>query len=164
MFSASIPGAFQAFRYAAPPPGQLGSYALRPYPYPTWGPYTTGAVDVNWADTNAQTQAQMQMQTQGHEQGKAQRKRGCAAASGEDGLCIVLVQLKNSLHDPATTSIASADTLMSTSSPIGPVSDPCERPASLSIADGPSVDVSSMMCLASPTDPEEQAATVSVFL
>jgi len=163
-FSAPIPGAFQAFQYAAPPPGQLGSYALRPYPYPTWGPYTTGAVDVNWADANAQTQAQVQMQTQGHVQGKAQRKRGRAAASSEDGLRIVLVQPKNSLHDPATASIASADTLTSTSSPVGSVSDPCERPASLNIADGPSVDVSSTTHLATPADPEEQAATVSVFL
>ena len=119
---------------------------------------------MNWADANAQAQAQVQMQTQGHEQGKAQCKRGRAAASGEDGLRIVLVQLKNSLHDPATTSIASVDTLMSMPSPLGPVSDPCKRPASLSIVDGPSVDMSSTTHLPSPADPEEQAAMVSVFL
>ena len=84
--------------------------------------------------------------------------------SGKDGLRIVLVQLKNSFHDPATTSIASIDTLMSTPSPVGLVSDPCERPTSLNIADGPSVDVSSTTHLPSPADPEEQAAKVSVFL
>lgn len=161
--SAPIPGPFQAFQYAAPPPGQLGSYALRPYPYPTWGSYASGAVDANWADANAQTQAQMQMQTQGHVQGKA-RKRGRAAASGEDVLRIVLVQPKNFLPDPAAASVACADELTSTSSPVGSISDPCERPASLSIANGPIVDVSSTTDLATPADSEEPAATVSIFL
>jgi hypothetical protein len=163
--SAPIPSPFQAFQYAAPPPGQLGSYALRPYPYPTWGSYASGAVDANWADANAQTQAQMQvqMQTQGHVQGKA-RKRGRAAASGEDVLRIVLVQPKNFLPDPAAASVACADELTSTSSPVGSISDPCERPASLSIANGPSVDVSSTTDLATPADSEQPAATVSIFL
>lgn len=158
-FSAPIPGSFQAFQYAAPPPGQLGSYALRPYPYPTWGSYASGTVDANWADANAQTQAQVQMQTQGHVQGKAQRKRGRAAASGEDVLRIVLVQPKNFLPDPSAASVASVDALTSTPSPVGSTSDSCERPASLSIADGPSVDVSSTARLATPADSDEQAAT-----
>jgi hypothetical protein len=162
-FSAPIPSPFQAFQYAAPPPGQRGSYALRPYPYPTWGPYASGAVDANWVDANAQTQAQMQMQmqNQGHVQGKAQRKRGRAAASGEDVLRIVLVQPKN-FHDPATASPACAESSTSTSGSVRPI---CERPASSSIANGPSVDVSSTTHLVIPTNSEEQeAATVGVFL
>ena len=163
-FSAPISGPFQAFQYAASPPGQLGSFALRPYPYPTWGPYANGAVEGNWSDANAQTQAQVQLQTQGHVQGKTQRKRGRAATSGEDGLRIVFVQPKNFLHDPAPASIASADALTSTPSPVGRISDPCERHASLSITNGPSVDVSSTTHLATPADPEEQAATVSIYL
>lgn len=165
-FGAPIPGPFQAFQYPAPPPGQLGSYALRPYPYPTWGSYTNGAVDANWADANAQTQAQVQMQTQGQVQGKAQRKRGRAAASGEDALRIVLVQPKNFLPDPdsdpdpAAASVACTDALTSTSSPVGPISDPGERPtASLSITNGPSIDVASTTDLATPADSEEPAAT-----
>ena len=164
-FSAPIPGPFQAFQYAAPPSGQLGSYALRPYPYPTWGSYANGAVDANWADANAQTQGQVQMQTQGHVQGKAPRRRGRAAASGEDVLRIVLVQPKNFLPDPATASVACADDeSTSTSSPVRQISDTCERPASLSIANGPSVDVSSTTGLATPANSEEQATTVSIFL
>jgi hypothetical protein len=164
-FGAPIPGPFQAFQYAAPPSGQLGSYALRPYPYPTWGSYANGAVDPNWVDANAQAQGQVQMQTQGHVQGKAPRRRGRAAASGEDVLRIVLVQPKNFLPDPAAASVACADEeLTSTSSPVEPISDPCERPASLSIANGPSVDVSSTADLAIPADSEEQATTVSIFL
>jgi hypothetical protein len=162
-FSAPIPGPFQAFQYAPPPPGQLGSYALRPYPYPTWGSFASGGVDANWSDANAQTQAQVQMQTQGHVRGKAHRKRGRAAALGEDVLRIVLVQPKNFLHDPGTASVACADELTSTSSPVRQVSDPCERPASLNIANGPS-DMSSTTHLATPADSEEHAATVSIFL
>ena len=164
-FSASIPGPFQNYQYAAPPPGQVGSYALRPYPYPTWGPYASGAVDANWSDANAQTQAQMQMQmqTQGHVKGKARRKRGRATASGEDVLRIVLVQPKNFHHDPATASAARAET--STPGPVGPISDPCERPTSLSRANGPSVDVSRTTHLTTPADSVgQEAATVSIFL
>lgn len=163
-FSAPIPRTFQAFQYAAPPPGQLGSYVS--YPYPTWGPYASGTVDANWVDANAQMQAQvqMQMQMQTH-QGKAQRKRGRAAASGEDVLRIVLVQPKNFLHEPTAASIACADASTSASSPVGRISDhPCERPASLSLNNGPSVDVSSTAHLATPADSEEQTATVSIFL
>jgi hypothetical protein len=156
-FSAPIPGPFQAFQYAPPPPGQLGSYALRPYPYPTWGSFASGAVDANWADANAQTQAQVQVQTQGRVRGKAQRKRGRAAALGEDVLRIVLVQPKNFIHDTATASVTCADESTSTSSPVGQISDPCER-------HGPSVDVSSTTHLATPADSEEHAATVSIFL
>lgn len=160
-------GPFQAFQYPAPPPGQLGSYALRPYP--TWGPYASGAVDANWVDANAQTQAQMQMQmqTQGHMRGKTQRKRGRAAASarGEDVLRIVLVQPKNFHLDPATTSAARADASTSTSGPVGSISNLCERPASLSVTDGSTVDVSRVTPLATPAHPEEQeASTVSIFL
>jgi hypothetical protein len=164
-FSAPIPSPFQAFQYAAPPPGQPGSFALRPYPYPTWGSYTSGGVDVNWVDANAQTQAQVQIQTQGHVQGKARRKRGRVAASGEDVLRIVLVQPKNFYRDTATASVTCADESTSTSSRVRPVSDPCERPASLSIANGPgpSAGVSSTTHLATPSDSEEQAATVSIF-
>jgi len=158
-FSAAIPGPFQAFQYAASPPGQLGSYAVRPYPYPTWGTYAGGAVDANWADANAQTQGQVQMQTQGHVQGKGQRKRGRASASGEDGLRIVFVQPKNFLNVPAVAPVANADALTSTPSSVGPISDPCERPASLSIANGPSVDVSSTTHLATHAGSEEQVAT-----
>ena len=161
-FSAPISSPFQGFQYAAPPSGQPGSYALRPYPYPTWGPYASGAVDANWADANAQTQAQMQ--TQGHVQGRAQRKRGRAAASGEDVLRIVLVQPKNFHHDPTTSSTACPDASTSTTGPVEPISDRCERPASLSIANGPSVDVSITTHLATPADSEEQeAATVGIF-
>ncbi len=157
----TIPGHFQPFQYAGPPPGQLGSYALRPYPYPTWGPCASGAAEANWVDANAQAQGQMQTQAQGHMQGKAQRKRGRAAASGEDGLRIVLVQPKNSLNDPA--SAASADTLASTPGPVGPISGHCERTPSLSIADGPVIDVSSATHVASSADPVEQVDTVRIF-
>lgn len=165
-FSAPLPRTFQAFQYAAPPPGQLGSYVS--YPYPTWGPYASGTVDANWVDANAQTQAQvqMQMQMQTH-QGKVQRRKGRAraAASGEDVLRIVLVQPKNFLHEPAAASIACADASTSASSSVGSISDhPCQRPASSSLANGSSVDVSSTTHLATPADSEEQTATVSIFL
>ncbi len=154
-FGSPIPGHMQAFQYT-PPPGQLGAYALRPYPYPTWGSYANGAVDANCADANAQAQGQVPMPTQGHVQGKAQRKRGRAGASGEDGLRIVLVQPKSSLDDPAAASAASADALTSTSG-----SDPCETISS-SMVNDPGVDVSSTTHLATPADSEEQAATVSI--
>ena len=149
-------------------PGQLGSYALRPYPYPGLGDHMgqMGLLTRIRADANVQTQAQMQMQmqTQGHVQGKASRKRGRAAASGEDVFRIVLVQPKNFHQDTAAASIACADELTSTSSPVEQISDPCERPPSLSIANGPSADVSSTTHLATPADSEEPAATVSIFL
>jgi hypothetical protein len=161
-YGAPIPGPFQAFQYAPPPPGQHGPYALRPYPYPPWGPYASGAVDANWVDANAQ--GQVQMQSQGHVQGKTQRKRGRAAAAGEDGLRIVLVQPKGSVDDPAASSITSAITLTPTPGPAGPVSDPCESPPSLSTANSPGAGVSSATHSAVPTDSEGQVATVSLFL
>jgi hypothetical protein len=160
-YGTPIPGPFQAFQYPPPPPGQIGPYALRPYPYPPWGAYTSGTVDANWVDANGQTQGQMQ--TQGHVQGKAQRKRGRAAAAGEDGLRIVLVQPKGSLDDPAVSSIASTIELTSTSGPTGPVSGPCESP-SQSTVNSPGAGVSSAAHSATPTDTEEQVATVSIFL
>ena len=161
-FSPPIPSPFQTFQYVAPP----GPYTLRRYPYSTWGSYASGAVNVNWADANAQTQEQMQvqMQTQGHVQGKAQRKRGRRAASGEDVLRIVLVQPKNFHHDTTAASAAGANASTSTSG-VGPISNPCERPISLSIANCPSVDVSRTTHLAAPADSEEQeAATVGILL
>lgn len=162
-FGAPIPSPFQTFQYAAPPPGQLGPYTLRHYPYSTWGPYASGAVNVNWADANARTQAQMQ--TQEHVQGKGRRKRGRGAASGEDVLRIVLVEPKNFHHDTAATSAARADALTSTSGLVESISDPCERPTSFSIANGPSVDVSSTTHLAAPANSEgQEAATVGIFI
>ena len=157
-YGAPIPGPFQAFQYA-PPPGQLGPYALRPYPYPPWGPYGGGAADANWVDLNAQ--AQGQMQTPGHVHGKAVRRRGRAAAAGEDGLRIVLVQPKSSLDDPGSSSITA---LTSTSGPTGPVSDPCESPPSLSAANSPGAAMSSVTHSATPAESEGQVATVSIFL
>jgi len=148
-----IPGPFQAFQYAPPPPGQLGPYGLRPYPFAPWGPYASGTADANWVDANAQ--AQGQIQTQGHVQGKALRKRGRAAAAGEDGLRIVLVQPKSSLDDPATSSITA---LTSPSGSTGPVSDPCESPPSSSTVNSPSVAVSSATHPATHPDSEEQVA------
>ena len=153
-----IPGPFQAFQYAPPPPGQLGPYGLRPYPYAPWGPYASGSADANWVDANAQ--AQGQIQTQGHVQGKALRKRGRAAAAGEDGLRIVLVQPKSSLDDTATSSITA---LTSTSGSTGPVSDPCQSP-SLSTVNSPGAAVSSATHPATHPDSEEQVAAVSVFV
>jgi hypothetical protein len=156
-----IPGPFQAFQYAPPPPGQPGPYGLRPYPYAPWGPYASGSADANWVDANAQTQGQIQ--TRGHVQGKAVRKRGRAAAAGEDGLRIVLVQPKSSLDDTATSSIT-ALTSTSTSGSTGPVSDPCESPSSLSTVNSPGAAVSSASHPATHPDSEEQVAAVSVLL
>ena len=154
-----IPGPFQAFQYAPPPPGQLGPYGLRPYPYPPWGPYASGTADANWADANAQ--AQGQIQTQGHVQGKALRKRGRAAAAGEDGLRIVLVQPKSSVDDPATSSVTA---LTPSSGSAGPVSDPCESTPSLSTINSPGAAVSSATHSATDPDSEEQVAAVSVLV
>jgi hypothetical protein len=86
---------------------------------------------------------------------------GRAAATGEDGLRIALVQPKSSLDGPAASSITAAT---STSGSTGPVSDPCKTPPSLSTVNSPDAAVSSATHPAAHPDSEEQVAAVSVFV
>lgn len=158
-YGTPLPGPFQTFQYASPPTGQLGPYALRPYPYPPWGPYPNGAADANWSGTSAQVQAQMQ--APGHMQGKGQRKRGRAGASGEDGLRIVLVQPKGSIIEDAATSATSSNSTVSTSGPAQTASHPGLSPPSSSTDNSPGDDVSSATGPATPADSGDQVATVS---
>lgn len=157
-YGTPLSGPFQTFQYAPPPTGQLGPYALRPYPYPPWGPYPNGVADANWSDTSVQ--AQMQIQTQGHMHGKGQRKRGRAGASGEDGLRIVLVQPKGAISEDAAASATRSNSMVSTSGPARTTSDPGLSPPS-NTDNSPGDDVSSATGPATPADSEEQVATVS---
>jgi hypothetical protein len=160
-FGAAVPSPFQAFQFT-PPPGQLGPYALRPYPYPPWGPFTGGTLEANCPDANAQ--AQGQTQTQGHAQGKVQRKRGRAGAMGGDGLRIVMVQPKGAVsEDP--TSAASSISLISTSGPAQTACEPGLSPPSSSTATSPLDELSSTSTTgpATPAESGEQVATVSLY-
>jgi hypothetical protein len=154
------PGLFQPYQYAAPPPGQLAPYGLRPYPYPPWGPYASGTVEANWFDVNTQTQMQVQAQA------KSQRKRGRSgedqAAASEDGLRIVMVQPKDSDDSGVTPSTAGSVTSMSTTDPAGTVSEPSTSPPSPRSANSPRPEVPGS---ASPAGSSEKAdAMVSSFL
>jgi len=161
-FGAAVPSPFQAFQFT-PPPGQLGPYALRPYPYPPWGPFTSGTPEANCSDANAQ--AQGQIQTQGHAQGRVQRKRGRAGAMGGDGLRIVMVQPKGAVSEDPAASTANSISLVSTSGPAQTASEPGLSPPSSSTATSPLDELSSTSTTgpATPAESGEQVATVSLF-
>ncbi|KAI0289624.1 hypothetical protein BC826DRAFT_1106863 [Russula brevipes] len=167
-YGAPLSGPFQAFPYAMPPPGQLAPYALRPYPYLPWGPYGSGAAEVNGFDASVQAQIQVQRQVQGHAR-TARRKRGRGGAASEDGLQIVLVQPMNSLSNDVNASATSTTACTPSPGPTRTVPDPSRSPPTppslvAITATSPRAEaVSSDISLSTPADSGEEVVTVGLF-